>query len=434
MVAPALAGQRLGVFGLARSGLSVLRFLARSGASAVAWDDRADARDAARASMAGVMLEDLMEVPLDGLDGLVVSPGVPLGRHPLAARARSAGVPIIGDVALFGLARPALPPHRVVAITGTNGKSTVTALLDHLLKTAGVPSRMAGNIGRPILDEEPLEAGGVYVLELSSFQIDLLPAFEADIAIWTNLSPDHLDRHGTMEAYAAAKERLFTLQGSDASAIIAVDDAHTRAAADRLQAMGHAVVRVSKRDIDGRDQARWPGLSGPHNAQNVACAAMAARLLGVDDAAIEQGLASFPGLAHRMEVLGYWRGVRFVNDSKATNPTSAAPALEAFERIHWILGGQAKEPVELDECLGALDRVASAYAMGASGESFAAILGGRVPTAVHSTLAHAFAAAVAAARAGDTILLSPAAASFDQFSDFEARGRAFARLFAELPT
>lgn len=423
LAAPDLAGQRFAVFGLARSGLATLAFLQRSGAEAWAWDDSAEAR-AAAAARPGVALVDPMTADLAGLSGLIVSPGVPLNRHPLAARARAASVPILGDMELFQQARGQLPRHRLVGITGTNGKSTVTALLHHLLAGAGVPARMGGNIGLPVLDQPPLPAGGVYVLELSSFQIDLCRTLAADIAIWTNLSPDHLDRYDGMEAYAAAKARLIAMQPPGGHLVIATDDPFTRAAADAAP-VHVRVTRVSAADIAAHDQARWPALGGPHNAQNVACAAAAARLLGVGEAAIEAGLSSFPGLPHRMELVAEVSGVRYVNDSKATNPASVAPALAAFERIHWILGGRAKTPVELDQCLPLLDRVQRAYVIGEAAPAFARILGPHVPVVEAQTLDAAVAAAALGAKPGETVLLAPAAASYDQFRDYEARGAAF---------
>jgi UDP-N-acetylmuramoylalanine--D-glutamate ligase len=423
LAAPSLAGRRYAVFGLARSGLAVLRFLARSGAQALAWDEAPAAREAAATAIGDLTLADPMAADLAGFDGVVVSPGVPLNRHPLAARAEAAGIPVLGDIELFQMARAHLPPHRLVGVTGTNGKSTTTALLHHLLAEAGVMARLGGNIGLPILDQPPLPAGGVYVLELSSFQIDLTHGLGCDIAIWTNLSPDHLDRYDGIGAYAAAKARLLAMQPPGGQAVIATDDAFTRTAADA--APPHVrVTRVSAADVAPHEQARWPALGGPHNAQNVACAGAAARLLGVGEQAIEAGLASFPGLPHRMETVGTRRGVRFVNDSKATNPASVAPALQAFSGIHWILGGQAKA-AELDACLPHLGGVRAAYTIGEAGPMFATLLEPHVPVTRSGTLDAAVTAAAAAAAAGETVLLSPAAASFDQFRDYEARGSAF---------
>lgn len=423
LAAPTLSGQRFAVYGLARTGLSVLRFLERSGASTVAWDEADAARVAAREAFPDIDLQDFATLDLSGLAGLVVSPGVPLNRHPLAARARDAGVPILGDIELFQRTRATLPAHRLVAVTGTNGKSTTTALIHHLLVSAGFTARLGGNIGLPILDQEPLPTGGIYVLELSSYQIDLCQTLAADVAVYTNLTPDHLDRYDGMRGYAASKARLFAMQKAGAHAVIATDDEWTRAAAAAVPP-GLDLIRVSASDIAPADQQRWPSLQGPHNAQNVACAVAAVRALGAADAAIEAGLASFPGLAHRMEIVRTVNGVRYVNDSKATNPTSVAPALQAFPAIHWILGGQAKS-ADLDACLPWLSNVRAAYVIGEAAALFAAILKPHLPVSHSGTLAAAVAEAGAAARPGETVLLSPACASFDQFRDFEARGDAF---------
>ncbi len=430
VAAPSLQGRHYAVYGLARSGQSALRFLARSGARAVAWDENEATRDAALAAFPDLSLADFATLDLGTVDGLVVSPGVPLNRHPLAARARAAGCPILGDMELWQQARGSLPAHRLVGITGTNGKSTTTALVHHLLQAAGVPARLGGNIGLPVLDAEPLAAGGVYVFELSSFQIDLAQTLACDVAVWTNLTPDHLDRYDGMAGYAAAKARLFAMQRPGGQAVIATDDDWTRAAADALPT-GLVPTRVSAGDVAAEDQARWPSLQGPHNAQNVACAVAAVRLLGVGDDAIEQGLRSFPGLAHRMEIVGDVRGVRFVNDSKATNPTSVAPALQAFAGIHWILGGQAKT-AELDACLPHLNAVKAAYVIGEAAPLFATILEARLPVRTSGTLDVAVGQAAAAAGPGDTVLLSPACASFDQYRDYEARGAHFRALVEAL--
>ena len=307
--APALQGKRFAVYGLARTGLSVLRFLERSGATAVAWDEADAARATAMAEFPNLDLRDFATLDLSGIAGLVVSPGVPLNRHPLAARARDAGVPILGDIELFQRTRPSLPAHRLVAVTGTNGKSTTTALIHHLLLSAGFTARLGGNIGLPILDQHPLEAGGIYVLELSSYQIDLCQTLAADVAVYTNLTPDHLDRYDGMAGYAASKARLFEMQQAGATAVIATDDDWTRAAVASVPG-GVSLVRVSAADIAAADQARWPSLQGPHNAQNIACAVAAVRALGASDVAIEAGLASVPGLAHRMELVATVNGVR----------------------------------------------------------------------------------------------------------------------------
>ncbi len=431
---PAFAGKRYAVLGLARSGLATVAALAASGAHVTAWDDKPEAR-AAAAGMAEIA--DLAEIALTGFDALVVSPGVPLNRHPLALRAREAGVPVIGDIELFAQARAGLPLHRLVAITGTNGKSTTSALIHHIAAAAG-PALLGGNIGLPILGQQPLPAGGIYVLELSSFQLDLTQSLDADVAVLLNLSPDHLDRHGDMGGYAAAKARLFAMQGPGKIAVIATDDEHTRAIA---QAVGARLVEVSGSRglqsgiavvggtacIDGEPVARqsdWPTLQGPHNAQNVAAAIGAALALGIPRDIILTSLATYPGLPHRMERVAERRGVLFVNDSKATNPTSTAPALAAYPAIHWILGGLAKTD-ELDSCTPHLGNVRAAYVIGEAAPLFQRLLAGKVPVVVAETIEKAVEKAAAAAVSGETVLLSPACASYDQFSDYEARGAAF---------
>ena len=423
IVARAFANKRYAVLGLARSGLATVRALVASGAHVTAWDAKEEARAQAPSE---VTLADPLAIDLAGFDGMVVSPGVPINRHPIADHARKAGVPIIGDIELFALARAELPAHRVVGITGTNGKSTTTALIHHILETAGIPSRLGGNIGLPILSQEALPEGGVYVLELSSYQIDLTRSLACDVAVLTNITPDHLDRYDGFADYAAAKERLFTLQHADQTAVIATGDDPSRMIASRV---AHRLVRVSAHDI--ADQTLWPSLQGPHNAQNVACAKAVARALGVDDEAIEAGLRSYPGLAHRMERVRERAGVLFVNDSKATNPTSTAPALAAYPVVHWILGGQAKAD-DLEACAPHLGHVKAAYTIGEAASMFAALLKPHMVVTQVDTLNAAVEAAARAALPGETVLLSPACASFDQFRDFEARGDAFRALVEAL--
>ena len=421
-----LTGRRYGVYGLARSGRSVLAFLARSGADAVAWDANPAARDGVAAAIV-----DLDRADLARLDALVVSPGVPLNTHPVAARAKAAGVPVVGDIELFALARGSLPPHRVVGITGTNGKSTTTALIHHILVSAGVPAALGGNIGLPILDQPALPAGGVYVLELSSFQLDLTRSLACEVVVVLNVTPDHLDRYEGMAAYAAAKERLLTMRADDGVAVIATSDAHTRAMAARA---GGRVERVTPRfdKLSVGGQAAWPALAGPHNAENAACAVAAVRALGVGEDAIEQGLATYPGLPHRMEVVATVDGVRFVNDSKATNVTAALPALASYPAIRWIAGGRAKPGDNLDLLMSGIGNVRAAYLVGEATALFADRLSGRVPVVDAGTVPAAVALAWGAAEPGDTVLLSPACASYDQFRDFEARGEAFRAAVQEL--
>lgn len=412
----AFRGRRYAVLGLARSGLAAVRTLVASGAEVTAWDSKEEARALARG---GVTLADPLEIDLAGVDGMVVSPGVPLNTHPIANRARDAGVPVIGDVELFALARTSLPPHKVVGITGTNGKSTVTALIHHMLKSAGIPTLMGGNIGLPILSQEPLSKRGVYVLELSSFQIDLTYSLDCDVALLTNITPDHLDRYDSFLDYAASKERLFHMQHADKLSVIAIDDDPSRMIASRIH---HRLKRVSAKDIS--DQSRWPSLQGPHNAQNAACAIATCEALGMSVEQIEAGLASYPGLAHRMELIREISGVLYVNDSKATNPTSTAPALAAYPAVHWILGGLAKTD-DLDACAPYYSHVRAAYTYGRDGPMLAEILRPHVAVVESVTLDRAVANAHDVAKPGETVILSPACASQDQFKDFEERGDAF---------
>lgn len=416
------AGRRYAVLGLARSGLATVRALAAAGAHVVAWDGDPAARANADA-IDGVVVHDPMLLDLTGAAGLVVSPGVPLNTHPLVARAREAGVPVIGDIELFAEARAALPPHRVVGITGTNGKSTTTALVHQILATAGVPTLMGGNIGLPILAQDALAEGGVYVLELSSYQIDLTYSLDCDVAVLLNVTPDHLDRYAGFDAYAASKARLFAMQSAAHDAVIGIGDAPSAAIARSLSARAEHLTKIAPGVC--MDQTRWPSLQGPHNAQNALAAIAVARALGVAEADIDRALESFCGLPHRMERIATIGGVAFVDDSKATNPESTAPALGAFDRVHWIVGGKPKGD-DLDACAPYFDRVVAAYTIGEAGAMFADLLTGRVPSVDHAgTLAVAVAHAAAAARAGETVLLSPACASFDQFRDYEARGDAF---------
>jgi UDP-N-acetylmuramoylalanine--D-glutamate ligase len=421
ITSPAFAGKTYGVYGLARSGKATVAALTASGATCLNWDDG----EAARAAFDGA-LTNLHETDLAGLDALVVSPGVPHSA-PLFVKATAAGIPVVGDIELFAQARPALPPHRVVGITGTNGKSTTTALIHHILVQAGIDARLGGNIGLPILSQEPLPAGGVYVLELSSYQIDLTFSLDCDVAILLNITPDHLDRHGTLEEYAHAKARLFAMQSPFRTAIVGWDAESDFDVLDETEEPSIQFIE----DVEAGDQANWPTLQGPHNLQNARAAVAACAALGLKPRQIEAGLRSYPGLPHRMERIGEKAGVLWINDSKATNPDSTAPALAAFPNTHWIAGGKAKSD-DLDAVLPYLKGVRAAYLIGEAAPVFARILSPLVPVTLSGTLAQAVADAAAAARPGDTVLLSPACASFDQFRDFEARGDAFRALVEAL--
>jgi UDP-N-acetylmuramoylalanine--D-glutamate ligase len=431
LVSSAFAGKTYAVLGLARSGLATVEALVASGARVVAWDNREEAR-AAVADKAE--LADPLEIDLAGFDGVVVSPGVPLNKHPIAMHAKLAGVPIIGDIELFALARPTLPAHRVVGITGTNGKSTTTALVHHIIEAAGIPTRMGGNIGLPILGQDPLPEGGVYVLELSSYQIDLTQSLDCDVAVLLNITPDHLDRYNGFEGYVASKARLFAMQSPNQVAVIATGDEPSRSIAGQP---GARRVTVSAADIDPVVQTGWPSLQGPHNAQNAAIAISVAQALGIDDATIQSALRSFASLPHRMQRVRELNGVLYVNDSKATNPASTAPALAAYPpidgrpRLHWIVGGLAKID-NLDECAPWFDNVAAAYTIGEAGHMFADLLRPHMAVNDSEMLSAAVRRAARVAQPGDVVLLSPACASFDQFRDFEARGDAFVAAVAAL--
>ena len=405
ITARAFAGRKYAVLGLARSGRATVKALAASNAEVVAWDEKAEARIGLESER--VSLNPLMELDLTGFAGVVVSPGVPINRHPIAAHAAAHNVPLIGDIELFAQARPELPPHKVVGITGTNGKSTTTALVHHILKAAGVPTAMGGNIGLPILAQDPLPEGGVYVLELSSYQIDLTYSLDCDVAVLLNITPDHLDRYASFEAYAASKMRLFEMQSD-----------------------GRAITAAPGQELLG--QEGWPALQGPHNAQNATSAIEVTQALGIAHRTIKLALQSFPGLPHRMERVREREGVLFVNDSKATNPESAAPALAAYPDVHWILGGLAKTG-SLGPCEDHLPHVRGAYTIGEAGPMFARLLEGRVPVTQSQVLERAVSDAAGAAKPGEVELLSPACASFDQFRDFEARGDAFRAAVEALP-
>jgi UDP-N-acetylmuramoylalanine--D-glutamate ligase len=415
--------------------------LLASGAEVTAWDRRDEPREALTArALPGLTLADPLVIDLRGFDGVVVSPGVPLNTHPIAEKARAAGVPVIGDIELFALARAELPPHKVVGITGTNGKSTTTALVHHILKTAGVPTTMGGNIGLPILGQEPLPAGGVYVLELSSYQLDLTFSLDCDVAVLTNITPDHLDRYDGFEAYAESKARLFEMQSEEHCAVCQAKDwwfgqkAGERAGAGYLEVFDDVFHQWQgvPNAIGINEQTRWPSLQGPHNLENAEAAIAVGFVLDLTADQIRAGLETFPGLPHRMERIGEFGGVLFVNDSKATNPASTAPALAAYppipdKRLHWIVGGLPKGD-DLDECAPHFGNVACAYTIGEAGPLFAELLKPHLRVERAEMMCEAVRRAIAAAHPGDVVLLSPACASFDQFRDYETRGEFFRQL------
>ena len=456
---PAYRSSKAAVFGLGRAGLAAVRALAAGGAEVLAGDDNAERRDAAEAMGAHAL--DLAKSDWSGVDALVLSPGVPLDHpapNPVVTAARKAGVEIVGEVELLGRTlRPeggaaAIGP-RLVGVTGTNGKSTATALLGHVLAEAGVAVQVGGNLGTAALDLEPLDEHGIYVLEMSSYQLDLTSRVVFDVAALLNITPDHLDRHGGMDGYVAAKKRIFAGQTDNCAAVIAVDDKITAAIFDDLAAHGaQRLIGVSAqrqvadgvyvRDgvlvdaLDGAERevatlSAIETLPGQHNWQNAAVAYAVARALGVDSGAAARALASYPGLAHRQEFVAKKAGVRYVNDSKATNVEATVQAFGCYEDIYWIAGGRAKDN-DLSALAPLLDRVRHGFLIGEAAPLFAHELGDRIPVTLSDTLDAAVASAAALAgregRDGAVVLLSPACASFDQFSDFEARGDAFRAL------
>jgi UDP-N-acetylmuramoylalanine--D-glutamate ligase len=449
------AGKKVAVFGLGGSGLASASALLAGGADVIACDD--DAATMAKANVAGIPTADLRSADWSKVAALVVAPGVPLTHpapHWVVALARKAAVAVIGDIELFCRERRRhAPGSPFVAITGTNGKSTTSALIAHLVASAGMDAQLGGNIGTAILSLAPPQRGRVHVIECSSYQIDLAPSLDPSIGILINLSEDHLDRHGTMENYAAVKERLIAGVPRADTAIVGVDDEWCRAVADRRERSGKPVVRISARQhlsdgiyVEERRIMRATGviaelggigsLRGLHNAQNAACAAAAALALGLEAAAIQSGLRSFPGLAHRMEEVGRRGAVLFVNDSKATNADSTAQALACFRDIFWIAGGKPKTG-GIESLRAFFPRIRKAYLIGEAADEFATTLAGDAPHEIDGTLDKAVAAATRDAEASTArepvVLLSPACASFDQYRNFEIRGTAFRDLVRALP-
>ncbi|MCZ6884980.1 MAG: UDP-N-acetylmuramoyl-L-alanine--D-glutamate ligase [Alphaproteobacteria bacterium] len=471
---PGISGSAYAVMGLGVSGLAAAEALAASGARVVAWDDDETRRETARSH--GVAIADLAHDGLDDASALVLSPGIPHTfpePHPIAARAKSAGIPIICDVELLTRAKI---DCRFIGITGTNGKSTVTALLGHIFEIAGRPMGLGGNLGPAALTLDELSPEGTYVLELSSYQIERLETAAFDIAVLINISPDHLERHGGIEGYVAAKEGLFALAREGAIAVIGIDDGHCRAVEKQLRAhQGLRVIPISGSGpvqggvwvedghvIDGTgenvrliaDLITAPALSGRHNQQNAAAATAAALAAGIRAEDIASGLAGYPGLPHRMEVIRHLGAVTYINDSKATNADAALNALNCYGQIFWIAGGRSKEGgfgqlAEGDD--DALDHVRHAFLIGEAAQDIGAALGTRVPHTICGTLGDAVVTAHAAAHAaahagihgaapdsgsdgseGVVVLLSPACASFDQFTDFAARGEVFRHAVAAL--
>jgi UDP-N-acetylmuramoylalanine--D-glutamate ligase len=462
IVARSFANRDVGVFGLARSGIASVRSLKAGGAAVYAWDDNEKAREAARE--AGAIIATWANWPWDRIRALILSPGIPLTHprpHDVVVRAREARAEIIGDIELFAREiRPdadAAGAAPVIAITGTNGKSTTTALTGHVLNMCGYAAEVGGNIGKSVLELNPPGPKTIYVLEISSYQIDLSPGLVPDVGVLSNITPDHIDRHGSLENYAAVKARLVKQTHKSGSAVIGVDDENTGAIYTGMASNGGATaIPVSIGKVLGRgvfvvdgvlydaiggrankvmDLADASHLPGAHNWQNAALAYAATRPYVKDVRAVASAIASFPGLAHRIEDVGRIGKVRFVNDSKATNADAAERALVCFPDVFWIAGGRAKEG-GIEALSSLFPRIRKAYLIGDAAEQFARSLDGRAPYEISGTLdiavAHAAADAARAGVASPVVLLSPACASFDQFKDFEARGDAFRAAVARL--
>ncbi len=455
-VASTFSGKRVAMFGLARSGISCALALQEGGATVAAWDDSEPARDKARAD--GVTVTNLHTVDFKSLQALVLSPGVPLTHpepHWTVTKAKAAGIEIIGDTEVF--AREVQDTGAViVAITGTNGKSTTTALIGHVLKHAGLDVDVGGNIGNAVFNLRPPGRGLHYVLELSSFQIDLMPGLSPDIGILTNLTPDHLDRHGDMQHYASVKARMFAKQRDGQTALVGVDDSWGAAIADALH-NGADLRRVSVMNVlhdgicasDGilRDMRKGqtvaqldlralPALRGRHNWQNACMAYGAATALGIAPPDILKAMQSFPGLAHRMQQVASLDTIAYVNDSKATNADAAEKALTSYDNIFWIAGGLAKTG-GIESLRPHFNRIKRAYLIGVSAPELSKELDGDVEIVMADTIARAVQLATDDARASGlphaTVLLSPACASFDQYKNFEVRGDDFVNVVSRLP-
>lgn len=451
------AGKTVAVFGLGGSGLASCHALKAGGAEVIASDD--SSAKLAEAAKAGFMTADLRSVSWENFAALVLTPGVPLTHpepHWTVLAAKNAGIEVIGDIELFCRERRRhVPTSPFVAITGTNGKSTTTALVAHLMREAGYDVQMGGNIGTAILSLEPPRMGRVHVIEMSSYQIDLTPSLDPSVGILLNVTEDHIDRHGTLAHYAEVKERLVVTVQRGGTAIVGVDDNWSAAIADHVEQAGKHIVRVSvKRPLadgvylDKDSIVRASGgartelvkidnigsLRGLHNAQNAACSACAALALGVSGDVLQKGLRSFPGLAHRMEQIGRKDNVLFINDSKGTNADAAEKALSSFNNIFWIAGGKPKTG-GIESLRELFPRIRKAYLIGEAAEDFAATLGS-VPHEISKTLEEAVPHAARDAEASGlrdaVVLLSPACASFDQFPNFEKRGERFRDLVKAL--
>ena len=455
------AGQSVAVFGLGRTGLATVRALQKGGAIVHAWDDSQKARDMAQD--AGLELVDINKRDWQQYSALILSPGIPYRfpePHRVVKLARMVGVEVIGDMELFARAVSALPAHsrpKIVGVTGTNGKSTTTSLIGHILTKAGKDVRVGGNIGVGVLDMAPLNANSVYVLELSSYQLDLVESLKCDVALLLNITPDHLERHGGIEGYVNAKRRIFDNQDAKDVAILGMDTMPTQCTMMKLAAIGkQTCVGVSSEYALGRgvsvldgtlfdsqsgrayeigDLSKVATLPGKHNHQNAAAAYAACRALGLEQSVIMDAIESFRGLAHRQQIVGKVGKVTFVNDSKATNGQAAIQALRSYDKVFWIAGGVAKSD-GLTDVVPYFKHIEKAYLIGEAQKDFSSALGTENAHVRSGTLRRAVTEAYQdALNSNDpapVILLSPACASFDQFADFEARGNEFSYLVDSL--
>lgn len=452
------AGRKVAVFGLGVSGMATARALAAGGAEVLAFDDDADRRAAAKAE--DITIAELMAADWSTIAALVLSPGVPLTHpepHWSVQLARKERVEVIGDTELFERERAArAPKSRLVAVTGTNGKSTTVALMTHIIKTAGLSVGLGGNIGVPVLALDEVNDETIYVIEYSSYQIDLTPSLAPDVGVLLNLAEDHLDRHGSFADYAKIKARLVEAAARKGMAIVGADDAESRVIADAIEQSGGRLLRISNREAVARgvfardghlyqclgdslqevaDISQAVGLRGAHNWQNATAAFAASRMLGLTADDIVRALQSFPGLAHRMEEISRIGAVLFVNDSKATNAEAAARALDCFETVYWIAGGKLKAS-GISSLGKYFPKIAHAYLIGEAAEVFAKTLAGKVTFTisgdVESAVRQAAADAAQSRAAQPVVLLAPACASFDQFANFEERGEAFRTAVAHL--
>jgi UDP-N-acetylmuramoylalanine--D-glutamate ligase len=449
IAATKFAGKKVAVFGLGRTGLTCVEALQKGGAEVQVWDDNGGSVE--KAKKQGLPVVNLGKADFSELDSFVLSPGVPLTHpepHWTVEKAKAAGVEIIGDTEVFAR-QIAGSGAKVIAITGTNGKSTTTALIGHMLCAAGLDAEIGGNIGTAVFLLDPPTPEKIYVLELSSYQLDLTPGLKANVAILMNLSPDHIDRHGTMENYAGVKARVFDNQDASDVAVVSVDDDWCQAIADKVRPGTLVPISVEKAVSNGVwasdavlhdgsvriDLSGMSGLKGKHNWQNACAAYCVGRELGLDVGVISSGLASFGGLVHRMEEVGQIGKVLFINDSKGTNADATTRALATFDNIYWIAGGLSKQG-GIEPLTGFFPKMAKAYLIGEAANDFAGTLDGKVPFEISGSLDKAVASAAhdAQSSGGDSpvVLLSPACASFDQFASFEARGDKFRQLVSAL--